>query len=127
MTACAINFIVFFGIILQKICIDDDMEIVGLHLTPFRAVWKVRFDGEPTEIIRDYLDMPLPDWTLMEDKLCQGAEIIFSDGTSMSTGGAIGANNEDGLITLPCGWGTAININDVEQIVYDGLILWKNH
>ena len=104
-----------------------DMEIIGLELTPFRAVWKVRFEGEPTEIIRDDLDMPLQDWTLMEDKLCRGAEIIFSDGTSISTGGAIGAINEDGLFALPCGWDTAININDVEQIMFDGLILWKNH
>ena len=102
-----------------------DMEITGLELTPFRAVWKVRFDGEPTEIVRDDLDMPLPDRTLMEEKLCRGAEIIFSDGTGITTGGAIGAIREGDLISLPCGWDTAVNINDVERIVFGDLILWK--
>ena len=104
---------------------DKDMEIVSLELTPFRAVWKVRFEGEPTEIVRDDLDTPVPDRTLMEEKLCQGAEIIFSDGTSMTTGGAIGAVEEGGTISLPCGWDTAVNINDVERIVFDDLILWE--
>ena len=102
-----------------------DMEIAGLTLTPFRAVWRVRFEGEPAEIIRDDLDMPLPDWTLMEEKLCRGAEIIFSDGTSITTGGAVGAINEGDLISLPCGWDTAININDVERIVFGDLVLWE--
>ena len=104
---------------------DKDMEIVGLELTPFHAVWKVRFNGEPTEIVRDDLDMPMPDRTLMEDKLCQGAEIVFSDGTGMTTGGAIGAVSEGDGISLPCGWDTAVNINEVERIVFGDLVLWE--
>ena len=117
----------FGNIVYHDTEFDKDMEIIGLDLTPFRAIWKVCFNGNPTEIIRDDLDMPMPDRTLMEDKLCRGAEIIFSDGTSISTGGAIGAIDEGNLISLPCGWDAAININEVEQIVFDGLILWKNH
>ena len=30
---------------------NKDMEIVGLELTPFRAIWKVRFEEEPSDVI----------------------------------------------------------------------------
>ena len=38
---------------------NKDMEIVGLELTPFRAIWKVRFEEEPSDVICEGFDAPL--------------------------------------------------------------------
>ena len=44
---------------------------------------------------------------------------------SITTGGAIGTIDEGNQLSLPCGWDTAININEVERIVFNGLVLWE--
>ncbi len=32
---------------------------------------------------------------------------------------------ENGTVNLYCGWGSAINIDDVQHIVLGGLVLWE--
>ena len=87
--------------------LDKDIEIVGLELTPFSAVWKVS------------------SWSILEDKVCIEAKIIFSDGSEFSTGGALTTPYENGTVNQWCGWGSAINIDDVQRIVLGDLVLWE--
>lgn len=54
------------------------------------------------------------------------ARIIFSDGSSMVTNGALSARYEDGVVSLYTGWPRAIDITDVQQIVLGDLVLWEN-
>ncbi len=106
--------------------LDKTIEIVGLELTPFSAVWKVRYEeaasfhapGADPEAYRP--------WSMLEDRVCIDAKLIFSDGTEFSTGGALTCPYEDGVVRLHCGWGPAINIEDVQRIVLHGLVLWEN-
>ena len=105
--------------------VDKDIEIVGLELTPFSAVWKVSYD------IAEQFHQPgadwdtYKDWSVLEDKVCIETKIIFSDGTEFSTGGALTAPYENGTVNLFCGWGSAINIDDVQRIVLGDLVLWE--
>lgn len=105
--------------------IDKDMELVGLELTPFSAVWKVRYEDaaayhQPGADWEAYAP-----WSALEDKICIEAKLIFSDGTSFSTGGALNTPLEDGTVNLNCAWGSAINVQDVQRIEFDGLVLWE--
>ena len=52
-------------------------------------------------------------------------EIIFSDGTAFSTGGALTTPYENGTVNQYCAWGSAINIDDVQRIVLGDLVLWE--
>ncbi len=105
--------------------LDKDIEIVGLELTPFSAVWKVSYD------IAEQFHQPgadwdtYKDWSVLEDKVCIETKIIFSNGTEFSTGGALTAPYENGTVNLFCGWGSAINIDDVQRIVLGDLVLWE--
>lgn len=105
--------------------LDKDIEIVGLELTPFSAVWKVHYEGDAA------FHTPKADWeayepwSMLEDKVCIEAKIIFSDGSEFSTGGALTCPYENGTVNLWCGWGSAINIDDVQRIVLGDLVLWE--
>lgn len=58
----------------------------GLELTPFGAVWKVRYEG--AEAIHspngDPADAEV--WSMLEDKVCIESQLFFSDGSAFSTG-----------------------------------------
>ncbi|MBR6353262.1 MAG: hypothetical protein IKS25_03980, partial [Oscillospiraceae bacterium] len=62
---------------------------------------------------------------LLEDKICQQAQLLFSDGSTFSTGGALTTPYEDGVVNQYCGWAQAIDIADVQRIVLGDLILWE--
>lgn len=106
--------------------LDKEIEIVGLELTPFSAVWKVAYEYAA--------DFHKPDadwdayqpWSMLEDKVCMEAKIILADGSSFSTGGALTTPYSDGVVNLGCSWGAAIDINSVERIVLGDLVLWEN-
>ena len=105
--------------------LDKDIEIVGLELTPFSAVWKVSYEGaeafhKPEANWKEY-----EPWSILEDKVCIEAKIIFSDGSEFSTGGALTTPYENGTVNQFCGWGSAINIDGVQRIVLGDVILWE--
>ena len=106
--------------------LDKEIEIVGLELTPFSAVWKVSYEGAAD------FHKPEADWdayqpySMLEDKVCIETEIVFTDGSRFSTGGALTSPYSDGVVNLTCGWGPAIDINAVERIVLGDLVLWEN-
>ena len=102
-----------------------EIEIVGLELTPFSAVWKVRYP-EAEQFHRPDADWDAyRDWSELEDKVCMLTEICFSDGSRFTTGGALTCPYRDGVVCLNCGWARAINIYDVQQIVLGELVLWE--
>lgn len=116
----------FGNILHHDSALNKDIELVGLKLTPFSAMWIVDYDGaeqfhKPETDWNAYRD-----WANLEDKICQEAKIIFSDGTEFSTGGALRCTYENGVVELHCGWGSAINIDDVQRIVLDDFVLWEN-
>ena len=96
-----------------------------MELTPFSAVWKVSYEGA------EFFHTPEADlaayepWSILEDKVCIEAKIVFSDGSEYSTGGALTTPYENGTVNQFCGWGSAINIEDVQRIVLGDLILWE--
>ena len=105
--------------------LDKDMELLGLTLTPFSAVWEVRYEGA------EAFHSPGADWEAfrpwgkLEDKVGVEAKLFFSDGSAFSTGGALTTPYENGAVKLCCGWGGAIDIDDVQRIVLDDLVLWE--
>ena len=105
--------------------LNKDIEIVGLELTPFSAVWKVNHEAA-ADLHRPEADQAAyRDWSLLEDKVCIEAKLIFSDGTEFSTGGALSTPYENGTVNQFCGWGSAINIDNVQRIVLGDLVLWE--
>ncbi len=104
---------------------DRDIEIAGLELTPFSAVWKVRYEGAAQLHSPDGDQEAGRDWMLLEDKICQDAQLVFSDGSTFSTGGALTTPYENGTVNQYCGWASAIDIDDVQRIVLHGQVLWE--
>ena len=105
---------------------DRDIEMIGLELTSFSAVWKVNYDGAESFHTPSWVDMEAYEpWMMLEDKVCLEAKIIFSDGSEFSTGGPLTTPYEDGALNQHCGWGSAINIDDVQRIVLGDLVLWE--
>ena len=104
---------------------DKDIEIVGLELTPFSAVWKVHYEGDALLHSPGGDQQAGRDWLLLEDKVCQDAQLVFSDGSSFSPGGALTTPYENGVVKQHCGWGSAIDIRDVQRIVLHDLVLWE--
>ena len=105
--------------------LDKEIEIVGLELTPFSAVWKVRY-AQAEQFHRPDADWDAyQDWSTLEDKVCMLTEIFFSDGLSFTTGGALTCPYVDGVVELHCDWGRAINIYDVQRIALGDLVLWE--
>ena len=105
--------------------LDKDIEILGLELTPFSAIWKVNYEGAAA------FHMPEADWaaykpySILEDKICIEAKLVFSNGSTFSTGGALTCPYENGTVNLFCGWGSAINIKDVQRIVLGDMVFWE--
>ena len=64
-------------------------------------------------------------WSILEDRVCIDAKLVFSDGSDFFTGGALTCPFENGVVNLHCGWGSAINIDDVQRIVLGDLVLWE--
>lgn len=62
------------------------IEISGLELTPFGAVWKVRYEG--AEAIHSPNGDPRTrkSGSMLEDKVCIESQLFFSDGSAFSTG-----------------------------------------
>ena len=104
---------------------DRTIEIVGLDLTPFSAVWKVRYPGDADFHTPEADWDAYASWSMLEDKVCMEAKLIFSDGSAFSTGGALTCPYMDGAVHLNCGWGGAIDIHDVRRIVLGDLVLWE--
>ena len=105
--------------------LDKDIEIVGLELTPFSAVWKVSYEGaESFHTPEADWDAYQP-WSTLEDKVCIDSKLVFSDGSTFSTGGALTTPYENGTVNLFCGWGSAINIDNVQRIVLGDLVFWE--
>ena len=105
--------------------LDREIEIVGLELTPFSAVWKVSY----AEAAAFHTPEADPDaygpWSILEDRVCMDAKIILSDGSAFSTGGALTCPYENGTVNLWCSWGRAVSIDDVQRIVLGDLVLWE--
>lgn len=104
----------------------NEIEIVGLELTPFSAVWKVSYEGDASVHSPGADWDTCADWIALEDKVGIETLLYFSDGSSFSTGSALTAPCNNGVVELHCGWGSAINIDDVQRIVLDDLVLWEN-
>ena len=105
--------------------LDKDIEIVGLELTPFSAVWKVSYVGAADFHKPGADQAAYAPWSILEDKVCIETKLVFSDGSEFSTGGALTTPYENGAVNQFCGWGSAINIDDVQRIVLGDLILWE--
>ena len=105
--------------------LDKEIEILGLELTPFSAVWKVRYEGDAAFHTPEADWDAYRDWSALEDKVCMETMLCFSDGSAFSTGGALTCPYRDGAVNLWCGWGKAINIADVQRIVLGELVLWE--
>ncbi len=105
--------------------LEKDIEIAGLELTPFSAVWKVSYEGAESFHKPDADWNAYQPWSMLEDKVCIDSKIIFSDGSEFSTGGALTCPYDYGTVNLHCGWGSAINIGDVQKIVLGDLVLWE--
>ena len=105
--------------------LDREIEIIGLELTPFSAIWKVNYEGA-ADFRRPGADQAAyAPWSILEDRVCIEAKIVFSDGSEFSTGGALTTPYENGTVNQFCGWGSAINIDDVQRIVLGDLVLWE--
>ena len=105
--------------------LDKDIEIVGLELTPFSAVWRVSYEGAASFHTPEADQTAYEPWSILEDKVCIEAKLVFSDGSEFSTGVALTSPYENGTVNLYCGWGSAINIDDVQRIVLGDLVLWE--
>ena len=104
---------------------DREIELLGLELTPFTAVWKLRYDVA-ADFHRPDADWAAYDpWSRLEDKVGIESKLLFSDGTDFSTGGALSCPIEDGVVMLHCAWGSAIDIDDVQKIVLGDTVLWE--
>ena len=104
--------------------LDRDIEIVGLELTPFSAVWKVSYEDAAAFHTPEADPEAYGPWSILEDKVCIETRLIFSDGSAFSTGGALTTPYENGTVNQYCGWGRAIDIEDIQQIVLGDLVLW---
>lgn len=104
----------------------NEIEIVGLELSPFSAVWNVRYEGAESFHTPEADWEKYAPWSALEDKVGMESLLVFSDGSYFSTGGALTTPYKNGMVELHCGWGSAINIDDVQRIVLDNLTLWEN-
>jgi len=105
--------------------LDREIELVGLELTPFGAVWQISYPEAAA------FHTPEADWeayrpySILEDRVCIEGQIIFSDGSVFSTGGALTTPYENGVVNLRCNWGRAIDIDSVQRIVLGDTVLWE--
>ena len=105
--------------------LDREIEILGLELTPFSAFWKMHFEGAE-KLHNPNADWDaLKPWAMLEEKIAMEAKLVFPDGSDFSTGGSQTSIFEDGVVKLYCSWDSAINIDNVQRIVFGDLILWE--
>ena len=106
---------------------DKDIEIVGLDLAPFGAVWKVHYEGDAAVQAQKFENWEAyKPWCDLEENVCKEGTIIFSDGSEFSIGGSQNSHYEDGAVHLWNSWKlSAINIDDVQRIVIGDQILWE--
>lgn len=103
---------------------DRTLTLVSLDLTPTSAVW--HFDYENAAKIHASADEEeLLLYGRAEDEVCLGAEIVFADGTSFSTGGVLSEPYEGGTVNCYCGWSRAIDLDSVAQIRLGDAVLWE--
>ena len=105
--------------------LDREIEIIGLELTPFSAVWVVNYEGAAGFHTPEADWDAYRPWSQLEDKVCIESQLYFRDGSSFSTGGALTTPYEDGAVRLRCGWGGAIDIDNVQRIALGDLVLWE--
>ena len=104
-----------------------EVVLLDLTLTPVSAVWRIHYEGD-AEQHRPNSALPPEEqarWNRVEDEICIDAQLLFADGSSFSTGGALTCPYADGAVSLNCGWGAAIDINAVERIVLHDQVLWE--
>ena len=105
--------------------LDRDIVMIGLELTPFSAVWEVSYEGAASFHTPEADWEAYEPWSMLEDKICIDTVIRLSDGSSFSTGGAVTTPYADGVVSLNCGWGEAIDISAVESIELEGKVFWS--
>ena len=105
--------------------LDKEVEIIALELTPFSALWKLRYEGAAAFHTPEADWEAYRPWAILEDKIGMETQIIFSDGSVFTTGGALTTPYKDGEVNLCCGWGAAIRIDDVQRIALGDLTLWE--
>lgn len=104
-----------------------EATLLGLELTPVSAVWRITYP-EAAALHTPASTLPPEEaaaWSLLEDKVTMDAQLIFSDGTVFSTGGALTCPYRNGAVELYCGWGPTVNIADVQRIVLGDQLLWE--
>ena len=104
---------------------DKEIEIVGLELTPFSAVWKLRYDGDAAVHAQETDADTYLLWCSLEDKVCKEAKLVYSDGSEFSTGGALNSYYENDTVYLWCDWISSINMEDIQRIVLGDQTLWE--
>ena len=121
------RFFDFGGKVYHDEKLDRDIELVGLELTPFSAVWKVRYeDAAAVHQPGADAEKSAP-WSELEDRVCIDGRIGFADGSDFSTGGAMTCPYRDGVVELHCAWGAAIDLDAVQRITLGELTLWENN
>ena len=82
-------------------------EVLALELSPTDAVWHIRYEGLGEENREVYA---------LEDYVTQNAKLVFSDGRSLSPGGAVTNHYEPEEAALGCAWQEAVNIQALEAV-----------
>ena len=106
--------------------LDQDVELVGLDLTPFGIVWKIHYEGDAEMQALKFEDFQTyKPWCELEERVIREIKIILSDGTELSFGGSLNSHYENGAVHLWYCWKlSAVDINDVQRIVIGDQILW---
>ena len=106
-----------------------ELILVGLELSPTGAVWQFNHAGAEDLRAAVYTDPAAVDelnaWGNLEDEITQNAEIVFEDGSTMVTGGAVATPYKNGVVNNIIGWEKAIDINAVTLIRFGDTILWQ--
>ena len=108
-----------------------ELVLVGLELSPTGAVWQFAHEG--MEELREAVSTDpeaakeLNIWGNLQEEVTQNAEICFSDGTVMVTGGAVATPYKNGVVNDIIGWEKAIDINAVTLIRLGDRILWEKN
>lgn len=82
-------------------------EVLALELSPTDAVWHIRYEGLGEENREVYA---------LEDYVTQNAKLVFSDGRTLSPGGAVTNHYEPDEVALGCAWQEAVNIQALEAV-----------
>ena len=118
------RYIDFHGFRYQDEASGKTISVIGLELSPTSAVWK--FDYEDAEKIHADRDQGLlVEWGQIQDRVSIDAMLVFSDGETFSTGGALRNYYENGTVNAYCSWEKAIDIKSVTEIRLGDQVLWQ--